>query len=82
MWGIGCVFAEMLGMMKENSPTFLDRKPLFPGESCFPLSPSSNKNQVMRNGFPHESTDQLSMIFATIGVPDEKDASFVTDKKA
>jgi mitogen-activated protein kinase 1/3 len=39
VWSIGCVFAELLGMMKENAATFLDRKPLFPGKSCFPLSP-------------------------------------------
>lgn len=25
MWAVGCIFAELLGMMKENSPTFLDR---------------------------------------------------------
>ena len=26
-------------MLKANAPTFLDRSPLFPGQSCFPLSP-------------------------------------------
>jgi len=41
MWSVGCVFAELLGTMKESAPTFLDRKPLFPGQSCFPLSPSN-----------------------------------------
>lgn len=41
-WAIGCIFAELLGMMKENAPTFMDRKPLFPGKSCFPLSPDKN----------------------------------------
>ena len=40
MWAVGCIFAELLGMMKENAPTFMDRKPLFPGKSCFPLSPA------------------------------------------
>ena len=39
MWSIGCIFAELLGMMKQSAPTYLDRKPLFPGKSCFPLSP-------------------------------------------
>jgi mitogen-activated protein kinase 1/3 len=39
IWSIGCIFAELLSMMKENAPTFMDRKPLFPGSSCFPLSP-------------------------------------------
>lgn len=28
-------------MLKENAPTFMDRNPLFPGMSCFPLSPGS-----------------------------------------
>jgi mitogen-activated protein kinase 1/3 len=41
IWSVGCIFAELLTMMKENAPTFIDRKPLFPGESCFPLSPDS-----------------------------------------
>lgn len=40
IWAVGCIFAELLGMMKEHSPTFMDRKPLFPGKSCFPLSPA------------------------------------------
>ena len=31
IWSIGCIFAELLSMMKENAPTFMDRKPLFPG---------------------------------------------------
>lgn len=25
IWAVGCIFAEMLGMMKENAPTFMDR---------------------------------------------------------
>lgn len=42
IWSVGCIVAELLGMMKENAPTYLDRKPLFPGKSCFPLSPDKN----------------------------------------
>lgn len=41
VWSIGCIFAELLSMLKENAPTFMDRKPLFPGQSCFPLSPDT-----------------------------------------
>ncbi|CDW81215.1 UNKNOWN [Stylonychia lemnae] len=81
MWSIGCIFAELLNMMKENAPTFMDRKPLFPGKSCFPLSPDKNP-QEQRKGFPHSSTDQLAVIFEVIGVPSESDRSFVTDQKA
>ena len=35
-------------MLKENAPTFIDRSPLFPGTSCFPLSPS--KQDVISRG--------------------------------
>ena len=31
-------------MMKENFATVFDRQPLFPGNSCFPLSPGALKN--------------------------------------
>ncbi len=81
LWSVGCIFGELLGMMKENAPTYLDRKPLFPGKSCFPLSPN-NKLTEKRKGFPFSSTDQLNIIFQKIGTPSEDDRSFVTDTKA
>lgn len=56
IWSIGCIFAELMNMIKENSPTFLDRSPLFPGSSCFPLSPDRN-NTVKQGGFPHSHSD-------------------------
>jgi mitogen-activated protein kinase 1/3 len=31
MWAIGCIFAELLGMMKEHVESYTDRKPFFPG---------------------------------------------------
>jgi mitogen-activated protein kinase 1/3 len=81
IWSVGCIFGELLGMMKENAPTYLDRKPLFPGKSCFPLSPN-NKLTEKRKGFPFSSTDQLNIIFQKLGTPSEEDKSFVTDTKA
>jgi mitogen-activated protein kinase 1/3 len=81
VWSVGCIFGELLGMMKENAPTYLDRKPLFPGKSCFPLSPN-NKLTEKRKGFPFSSTDQLNIIFQKLGTPSEDDRSFVTDQKA
>jgi mitogen-activated protein kinase 1/3 len=62
VWSIGCIFAELLGMMKENAPTYLDRRPLFPGKSCFPLSPDKKPTEK-RHGFPVSNSDQLSVIF-------------------
>ena len=81
VWAVGCIFAELLGMMRENAPTFMDRQPLFPGKSCFPLSPAKNPTE-QRKGFPFSSNDQLAIIFAVIGTPSESDKSFVTDLKA
>ena len=37
MWGIGCIVGELFAMLKLNSATFLDRKPLFPGKSWLPI---------------------------------------------
>jgi hypothetical protein len=31
-------------MMRENYATVFDREPLFPGNSCFPLSPGASQN--------------------------------------
>lgn len=62
MWSVGCIFAELLGMMQENAPTFLERSPLFPGKSCFPLSPD-RQARIQENGFPVAKDDQLAMIF-------------------
>eukprot|EP00828_Plagiopyla_frontata_P024961 TRINITY_DN3188_c0_g1_i6.p1 TRINITY_DN3188_c0_g1~~TRINITY_DN3188_c0_g1_i6.p1 ORF type:complete len:159 (-),score=22.41 TRINITY_DN3188_c0_g1_i6:168-644(-) len=61
----------------------MDRSPLFPGTSCFPLSPSKS-DATKRGGFPHSHTDQLNVIFSVIGTPqeDKGDLEFVTDSKA
>jgi len=69
-------------MLKENAPTFMDRSPLFPGSSCFPLSPERDKNIVKKGGFPHSNSDQLNVIFSVLGTPSEEDMDFVTDAKA
>ena len=81
VWSIGCIFAELLSMIKTNSATFIERKPLFPGKSCFPLSPATDMSE-QRNGFPYNNTDQLAVIFNVIGTPSEEDMTFVTDQKA
>ncbi len=81
VWSVGCIFAELLSMMKENAPTYQDRQPLFPGSSCFPLSPD-NKVTIKRGGFPASNSDQLNVIFDVIGTPSEEEMLFVTDSKA
>ena len=81
MWSVGCIFAELLGMMKQSAATYLDRKPLFPGKSCFPLSPDRHA-RIQANGFPVARDDQLAVIFDVLGTPNQDDISFVTDAKA
>lgn len=81
MWSVGCIFAELLGMMKESAATYLDRRPLFPGKSCFPLSPDRHA-RIQANGFPVTKDDQLAVIFEVLGTPEETDIAFVTDTKA
>lgn len=38
-------------MMPEHCESNIERAPLFPGTSCFPLSPDSNA-KIMKSGFP------------------------------
>lgn len=68
-------------MIKDHAATYFDRGPLFPGTSCFPLSPDSNA-RAKKSGFPVTLQDQLNMIFEVLGTPTDKDLSFVTDDKA
>ena len=81
VWSVGCVIAELCGMLKENAPTFMDRSPLFPGNSCFPLSPDHH-TKVRRAGFPSSNSDQLNVIFEVIGTPTDDDLMHITDEKA
>jgi len=57
MWSVGCIFAELLSMMREHVPNYSERKPIFPGKSCFPLSPDKTGKSKNVNGYPSSSTD-------------------------
>eukprot|EP00928_Gymnodinium_smaydae_P055756 TRINITY_DN3923_c0_g1_i2.p1 TRINITY_DN3923_c0_g1~~TRINITY_DN3923_c0_g1_i2.p1 ORF type:complete len:173 (+),score=54.33 TRINITY_DN3923_c0_g1_i2:878-1396(+) len=61
-------------MHEETKPQ--DRRPLFPGGSCYPLSPVVER---MSDYMYHsqETSDQLNMIFNLLGTPGDDDASFV-----
>lgn len=60
MWSVACILGELVGMLKENS-NFTERKVLFPGKACYPLSPPKNNetNYKKVNNFPHSVSDQL-----------------------
>lgn len=72
VWSCGCIFAELLGMMKENIPSYLDRSPIFPGSSCFPLSPDQ-KHPSDYKFHTRGNRDQLNMIFNILGTPANED---------
>lgn len=75
MWAVGCIFAELLAMFKGNSVYFTDRKPLFPGTSCYPLSPGGERDP--RN----QEQDQLSVILKVLGTPGPEDCAFMGNQE-
>eukprot|EP00443_Scrippsiella_acuminata_P114190 CAMPEP_0115620614 /NCGR_PEP_ID=MMETSP0272-20121206/25300_1 /TAXON_ID=71861 /ORGANISM="Scrippsiella trochoidea, Strain CCMP3099" /LENGTH=424 /DNA_ID=CAMNT_0003056705 /DNA_START=77 /DNA_END=1351 /DNA_ORIENTATION=+ len=70
LWSVGCIHAELLGMLE--GIRLEDRGPLFPGSSCFPLSPD-NKHKTDYKYHTRGKHDQLSMIFNLLGTPSEED---------
>lgn len=81
IWAIGCVFAELLQMLKETEPDPKNRKPLFPGNSCYPLSPAPNPT-VNIIDHPISPYEQINLIFSTLGNPTKTDLTFLNDQKA
>jgi len=67
IWSLGCIFAELLSMQEGNVPGYQDRKPLFPGGTCYPLSGEGDKMKS------DDRLDQLSVIFSVIGTPSQED---------
>ena len=68
IWSVGCIFAELLTMMESNFANWVDRQPLFPGQACYPLSPSQ-ANATAEEKEKRQNMDQLSKIFDVIGTP-------------
>lgn len=80
MWSVGCIMAELLGMMVENVADYRDRTPLFPGTSCPSLSGDGIDDPFSSSAFvgqPKETEadrlDQLNLILDVVGTPDEVD---------
>lgn len=63
IWSVGCIFAELLNMMKENVESYTDRQPLFPGTSFYPLSPSAANDKDPEAKQKRLQNDQLGKIF-------------------
>jgi len=84
VWSLGCIFGELMTLLKDNCVNPYDRKPLFPGKSCFPLSPPKDQTSIPKtnHGYPVDSRDQLTLIFDVIGTPSDEDLDFITDQHA
>lgn len=79
IWSAGCIAAELQEMLKENNENYLCRGPLFPGTSCFPLSPPKTKEE---NNISKGKKDQLTIIFNVLGTPNEKEMGYISDPNA
>uniref|UniRef100_A0A6A7G2V8 Mitogen-activated protein kinase n=1 Tax=Hirondellea gigas TaxID=1518452 RepID=A0A6A7G2V8_9CRUS len=73
MWSVGCIFAELLGMQENNVKDPQCRIPLFPGDSCYPLSPKPGHKDSAST--PSRMFDQMSVILQVIGTPSQVDIS-------
>lgn len=68
VWSVGCVFAEMLGMLDTGRPEDrIERKPLFPGGYCYPMSRERSRSKSK------DKKDQLTVILEVMGTPSEED---------
>jgi mitogen-activated protein kinase 1/3 len=70
IWSLGCILAELLSMQEGNVACYQDRKPLFPGGTCFPLSGDREMKK-------DDKLDQLSVIFGIIGTPSPQDVAAI-----
>jgi len=68
VWSAGCIYAELVQMLNGGSPQ--QRGPLFPGSTCFPLSPDHRHRY---DGLFHSrgSREQLNVIFDILGTPSD-----------
>jgi mitogen-activated protein kinase 1/3 len=80
VWSVGCIFAELLQMLP-GGPRHKERRALFPGSSCFPLSPD-NKRSSGEQRLNQGPEDQLSVIFELLGTPSESDLAHLERKDA
>lgn len=79
VWSVGCIYAELLQMLEGTHHE--DRGPLFPGSSCFPLSPDRRHKQDLKF-HTKGTTDQLNVIFDIIGTPTAEQVSQLTREDA
>ena len=85
IWSVGCIFAELLACLCPANPSssrghchgYMERKALFPGSSCYPLSPGASESIASMGAEVFEADnhlrDQLDVILDVIGGPHHDD---------
>jgi len=75
VWAAGCILSELFQMVADCQPNPLNRKPLFTGKSCFPLS--------CTDPFAYnDREDQLNVIFSVLGTPSHEEIQRLNNPKA
>lgn len=66
IWSAGCIYAELVQLLEGFR--IEDRRPLFPGVTCFPLSPEPAR---AGDGLYHSRgrREQMNLIFDVLGTP-------------
>lgn len=73
VWSVGCVYAEMLGMLDTGDPeSRYDRHALFPGGACYPMSRDRGRDKSGK-----EKKEQLAVIFDVLGTPTDEEIARV-----
>lgn len=77
VWAVGCILAELVGILVEKER----RRALFPGNTCYPLSPDQEHKADF---FYHtqDADEQLNIIFDTLGTPSDESMSFLQNEEA
>ncbi len=76
VWAMGCIFAELLSIMKGTVSNPNKRRPLFPGKSCLGFTPRPNSNEEAEES----SNDQLAVILKVLGTPEEEDIGLIANR--
>ena len=92
IWSIGCILGELLLNFIEYEKSPSDGQPIsydlhdifmFPGDSCYPISPlhASNQKNSCSDNINVSSDDQMIKILEVLGSLNESDLSFVDDEQ-
>ena len=89
LWGIGCILYELLFFTLINDQSqkyikseFQNKRFLFQGDSCFPLSPTNKEDGSSAKSHLVSKKDQVKVIIKTIGPQSDKHLSFISNANA